>query len=134
MRTIHNFKLGIDDGVQFDGSVNKYIANTTFVIFRDKKGTHRVSIDAGNSDDIRLFREGTSTYILTTNTRYGYCGITVYDYEIDSDDTGEIYYSAGKEFFQNASEEVCEDWDELANINLCKKLADLYCELSDNSR
>jgi len=48
------------------------------VYFRDRKGTHRVPINAGYYDDVEGFRSGDETFILTTNSSLEYVGLEVF--------------------------------------------------------
>lgn len=39
----------------------------------------RLKSGHGSTDDVYLFRENDALYLLSLNTRYGYCGLTAYD-------------------------------------------------------
>lgn len=83
--------------------------------FRDAKGKHRVVLDSGESDQIDVFREFDQTIILSTNSKYGYAGLQVFQGEKEE----------GSFFIQNYSEledilgKRCLD---LEPITIAKKL------------
>jgi len=141
MQTVKNFEIGVlnveagiireEDVLDIDfGRIPDY-NDTTFVKFTDRLGVHRVELPCGNSDSIYCFREGSVTYFLTLNRKYGYCGLDAYDYEDAREDKRYKNYllvtSPTLEglFLQNPTEELCEGWDELSPMQLCKLLADM---------
>ena len=58
------------------------------ITFRDRSGQHTHKLSAGYDDDLDVYREGSETYILTTNPRLGYIGLEVFE---GPDRTGEIF-------------------------------------------
>ena len=58
------------------------------VLFRDRKGKHRVPISAGYSDDVEGFRSGEETYILSMNRGLNYVGLQVFQ---GSDEIGDMF-------------------------------------------
>ena len=58
------------------------------ITFRDRSGQHTHKLSAGYDDDLDVYREGSETYILTTNPRLGYIGLEVFE---GTDKTGEIF-------------------------------------------
>lgn len=58
------------------------------ITFRDRSGQHTHKLSAGYDDDVDVYREGSETYILTTNPRLGYIGLEVFG---GADKTGEIF-------------------------------------------
>ena len=60
--------------------------------FRDKKGIHAHTIDAGYSDDIFVYRDGPYTYVLSLNERHEYAGLQVFN---GSDEIGDIFIKDG---------------------------------------
>jgi len=140
MQTVKNFKIGflnVEAGIIREEDANIHLdpdyndTTTTFVKFRDKLGVHRVKLPCGNSDSIYCFREGSITYFLTLNYKYGYCGLDAYDYEDAREEKRYKRYllvtSPTLEglFLQNPTEELCEGWDGLSPMQLCKLLADM---------
>ena len=90
----------------------------------------RFVIRAGNSDDVHVFREEHFLYVVSINSRLGYFGVERFYLEdaqyVHNDPATEDSVAAyeergrkaywepaasGERFFQNASEEVGEDWD-----------------------
>jgi len=58
------------------------------VLFRDRRGKHRVPISAGYSDDVEGFRSGDETYILSMNQGLNYVGLEVFR---GSESMGDIF-------------------------------------------
>lgn len=48
------------------------------VCYRDSTGYHEVPISAGSQDDVSVFREKDTTFVLTTNSGVGYLGLEAY--------------------------------------------------------
>lgn len=95
--------------------------------YRDKVGRHTVTLQAGESDEIHVFRElicdqwGVKvphTYVLTINRRHGYCGVEIF--AIDRIETGAFYSNAD----ESLNEKRKTKWDDLTPINLLKKILD----------
>ena len=58
------------------------------ITFRDRSGQHTHKLTAGYGDDLGVYREGSETYVLTTNPRLGYIGLEVFE---GPNKTGEIF-------------------------------------------
>ena len=58
------------------------------ITFRDRSGRHTHKLSAGYDDNLEVYREGSETYILTTNPKLGYIGLEVFE---GPDKTGEIF-------------------------------------------
>ena len=93
------------------------------VYFRDQNGYQVLSIGAGSSDSVELFRiPGTSlTIVLSVNERIGYCGIEVHDTDPEfKERTGSTLCF---DFFAPTPQhDIHPRWDELSRVNLAKLL------------
>ena len=49
------------------------------IIFRDRHGTQRHKLSAGNADDIHVYRESSLTCILSINNSMGYIGMEAFE-------------------------------------------------------
>lgn len=58
------------------------------ITFRDRSGQHHHTLSAGYTDVLDVYREGTETYILSTNARLGYIGLEVFE---GSDPIGKMF-------------------------------------------
>lgn len=47
------------------------------IIFQDRSGKHTHKLSAGYGDKLDVYREGTETYVLSSNSRLGYVGLEV---------------------------------------------------------
>jgi hypothetical protein len=65
------------------------------LIYRDRGGIHRVTLDAGRADDLHVFREGNETFVLSLNHRLDYAGLQIFD--TDGDEIGNIFASVDYE-------------------------------------
>jgi hypothetical protein len=86
MRRIHRFSINkesIEDMIKA-GRFNPCLEIT----FRDRSGHHTHKLSAGYSDDIHVYREGSETYVLSTNSRLGYVGLEVFE---GADKAGAIF-------------------------------------------
>lgn len=84
--------------------------------------TYTVQLSAGSSDDVEVYRDGDSLFVLSTNTRLGYCGIQVF--ALKGDYAGQ---EIGEHFEQSPNENL-EGWDDMAPFNLIRRLAE-YVEV-----
>jgi len=86
MRKIHNYRISKED---FWEMLHARRHNPCLVItFRDKSGSHIHKLSAGYSDDIDVYREGTETFVLSSNSRLDYVGLEIFE---GPDKTGEIF-------------------------------------------
>jgi len=58
------------------------------ITFRDKQGKHTHKIGAGYSDEVSVFRENGTTYILSHNPALGYAGLEAFD---GDEKTGDVF-------------------------------------------
>jgi hypothetical protein len=58
------------------------------ITFKDRAGKHTHDLSAGHYDVLDVYREGTETYVLSTNTRLGYVGLEVFN---GDERAGEIF-------------------------------------------
>jgi hypothetical protein len=58
------------------------------ITFRDRSGRHTHKLSAGYNDDLDVYREGSETLVLSTNSKLGYIGREVFK---GPDKTGEIF-------------------------------------------
>ncbi len=61
------------------------------ITFRDKSGKYTHKLSAGYTDVLDIYREGTETYVLSTNSRLGYVGLEILE---GPDKTGAIFLGA----------------------------------------
>lgn len=76
MRRIHNYtikKEPIEDMIKA-GRYNPCLCIT----FRDRTGNHIHKLSAGASDNLDVYREGTETYVLSSNPRLEYVGLEIF--------------------------------------------------------
>jgi hypothetical protein len=83
-----------------------------------KRKKHVVVLDSGSSDDVDVYRDGESLFVLSKNTRLGYCGLQVF--ALHGEYTGE---EIGNVFEQNPeSIEDLAGWEDMAPYNLIRRL------------
>ena len=89
MRKIHNYRISKEDFLEMlhAGRFNPSLEIT----FRDRSGKHTHKLSAGYSDDIDVYREGSETYVFSTNSNLGYVDLEVFE---GPDKTGEIFLEA----------------------------------------
>ena len=58
------------------------------ITYRDRFGKHTHKLSAGYWDDLDVYREGTETYILSSNPKLGYIGLEVFE---GADKIGEMF-------------------------------------------
>lgn len=58
------------------------------IMFRDRTGQYTHKLSAGYGDVLYVYREGTGTYILSTNSMLGYVGLEVFE---GADEIGVIF-------------------------------------------
>ena len=86
MRRINNFTI---DKESTEDMVNAGRFNPSLEItFRDKTGKHTHKLSVGYSDVLDVYREGLETYILSTNSRFGYIGLEIFE---GADKSGDIF-------------------------------------------
>ena len=82
------------------------------ITYRDRSGKHTHKLSAGYGDILDIYREGTETYILSTNSMLGYVGLEIFE---GPDKTGAIFLEA------HQVKEVLGR-DDLAPFNTIKRL------------
>ena len=89
MRKIHNYRITKES---FWEMLHAKRHNPCLEItYRDRSGKYTHKLSAGYSDDIDVYREGSETYILSTNSRLGYVGLEVFE---GADKAGAIFLEA----------------------------------------
>jgi len=110
MRRVHRFSIQKEN--LFDmlhaGRYNPCLEIT----YRDRFGKHTHKLSAGYWDDIDVYREGTETYILSSNPKLGYVGLEIYE---GAEKQGEIFLQ------EEQVKEVLGNED-LAPFNVIKRL------------
>lgn len=86
------------------------------VLFRDKRGNHRVHIGAGYSDDVEVYREGDETFILSKNRRLDYVGLEIFR---GSQQVGEMFLQLS----QDIQEILGPRGLDLADHNIIKRMS-----------
>jgi len=77
MRRISNFTIDketIEDMIKA-GRYNQCLEIT----YRDRSGKYTHKLSAGESDVLDVYREAKATYILSTNSRFGYVGLEEFE-------------------------------------------------------
>ncbi|WP_320043765.1 hypothetical protein [uncultured Desulfobacter sp.] len=110
MRKIRNYSISKESTEEMI-QANRFNPSLE-ITFRDRSGQHKHKLSAGYGDDLDVYREGSETYILTTNPRLGYISLEVF---AGADKTGEIFV----EEYQVIETLGCED---LAPFNTIKRL------------
>jgi len=82
------------------------------ISYRDRFGKHTHKLSAGYWDDIDVYREGTETYILSSNPKLGYVGLEIFE---GAEKQGEI-------FLQEEQIKDVLGRDDLAPFNAIKRL------------
>ena len=59
------------------------------LMYRDKKGAHAVTISAGDSDSVDVYREGSEVFVLSRNNNLGYIGLEVFK---DGEAVGDVFF------------------------------------------
>ena len=92
MRRINRFKISKEsyEDMLPAGRFNPSLEIT----FRDRSGQHTHKLSAGSGDVLHVYREGTETYVLSTNSRLGYIGLEILE---GPDKTGAIFLEAHQE-------------------------------------
>jgi len=110
MRKINRFSISKED---FWEMLHAKRHNPCLVItFRDKFGKHTHKLSAGYSDDIDVYRDGSETYVLSTNSRLDYVGLELFQ---GSEKQGSI-------FLQGDQVKDVLGRDNMAPFNVIKRL------------
>ena len=110
MRRINRFSISKED---FWEMLHAKRHNPGLVItFRDKSGKYTHKLSAGYTDVLDIYRKGTETYVLSTNSMLGYVGLEVLE---GPDKTGEFFVEG------HQVKEVLGR-DDLAPFNVIKRL------------
>ena len=89
MRRINRFSISKES---FENMLASRRFNPSLTIsFRDRSGWHTHKLSAGYGDVLDVYREGTETYILSSNSMLGYIGLEILE---GPDKTGEIFLGA----------------------------------------
>ena len=86
MRRIHNYSISKESTK--DMIQAKRFNPCLEITFRDRSGQYTHKLSAGYGDDLDVYREGSETLVLSTNSRLGYIGLEVF---AGADKTGEIF-------------------------------------------
>ena len=110
MRRVHRFSIRKED--LFDMLHAGRYHPCLEITYRDRFGKHTHKLSVGYCDDIDVYRSGSETYVLTSNTSLGYFGLEVFD---GPDKTGEM-------FVESEQVEAVLGRDDLAPFNAIKRL------------
>ncbi len=110
MRKIHNYRISKEDFWEMLHA--KRHTPCLVITFRDKSGKYTHKLSAGYADVLDIYREGTKTYILSTNSRHGYVGLEVF----------EGPDKAGETFLEEHQVKEVLGRDDLAPFNVIKQL------------
>jgi hypothetical protein len=110
MRRIHRYSIQKEN--LFDMLHAQRYNPCLEITYRDRFGKHTHKLSAGYWDDLDVYREGTETYILSSNPKLGYIGLEVF---VGPDKTGEIFVQ------EEQVKEVLGNED-LAPFNAIKRL------------
>jgi hypothetical protein len=104
MRTVHNFQLE-EETLEEQFAAQRY--NPATVLIRNRQ---RMFLACGNSDTVRVFKDGKETFVLSYNRGLSYAGLQIFD-TYTGEETGSV-------FQQNAEVDL-----DLSDITICKILA-----------
>lgn len=104
----------------------------TVAIFTYKRARYVAVLPCGSSDDIEIFRDGDTLYVVCVNRRLGYAGLTTYGLSDRREDlynprrfcaveTGEIFSQSTEEL----EDLIGKNWDDLTLRTLAKRFANL---------
>lgn len=110
VRRVHRFSIRKED--LFDMLHAQRYNPCLEITYRDRSGEYTHKLSAGYWDDIDVYRDGSETYILSSNRSIGYFGLEVFE---GPDKTGEI-------FVQEAQVQEVLGRDDLAPFNAIRKL------------
>jgi hypothetical protein len=110
MRRVHRFSIQKEN--LFDMLHARRYNPCLEITYRDRFGKHTHKLSAGYWDDIDVYREGTETYILSSNPKLGYIGLEVFE---GPDKIGEI-------FVQEEQVKEVLGSEDLAPFNAIKRL------------
>jgi hypothetical protein len=110
MRRIHRYRIQKEN--LFDMLHAQRYNPCLEITYRDRFGKHTHKLSAGYWDDLDVYREGTETYILSSNPKLGYVGLEVFE---GPDKTGEI-------FVQEEQVKEILGSEDLAPFNAIKRL------------
>lgn len=89
MHRINRFSISKES---FENMLHAKRFNPRLVIsFGDRSGQHTHKLSAGYGDVLDVYREGTETYVLSSNSMLGYVGLEILE---GPDKTGEIFLGA----------------------------------------
>jgi hypothetical protein len=110
MRRVHRYSIAKEDYWEMlhAGRYNPCLQIT----YRDRFGKHTHKLSAGYWDDIDVYREGSETYILSSNPKLGYVGLEIFE---GAEKQGEI-------FLQEEQVKDVLGRDDLAPFNAIKRL------------
>ncbi len=112
MRRINRFKISKES---YEDMLHAKRFNPSLEItFRDRSGQHTHKLSAGYGDVLDVYREGTETYILSSNSKLGYIGLEILE---GPDKTGAI-------FLQEHQVKEILGRDDMAPYNAIKKMRD----------
>jgi len=110
MRRIHNYRITKES---FWEMLHAKRHNPCLVItFRDKSGQHTHRLSAGYGDVLDIYREGTETYVLSSNPRLDYVGLEAFE---GAEKQGSI-------FLQGDQVKEVLGRDDLAPLTIIKRL------------
>jgi hypothetical protein len=110
MRRIHNYRITKES---FWEMLHAKRHNPCLVItFRDKSGQHTHRLSAGYGDVLDIYREGTETYVLSSNPRLYYVGLEAFE---GAEKQGSI-------FLQGDQVKEILGRDDLAPLTIIKRL------------
>lgn len=113
MRTKNNYKI---EKESLEEQIKSKRYNPALVLlYRDRFGNHRVTLDAGYYDDVGIYREKNFVYALSINQVFGYCGLQMFE---KGEEVGSIFLQN-----DNDVESVLgKNGLELSYINIAKRL------------
>lgn len=109
----------------------RYNAATT-IRWQHRNKLYRAVLPCGESDEWEVFRDGAELFVVSRNTRMGYCGLSRYEYNPGGEpDTAigskriTVVEDAESVFFQYAGEAFeSDDWEDWTLRTLAKRMRD----------
>lgn len=110
MRTINNWETRKETWEEYHAA--GCYGPRSVLVYRDRTGKHEVVINTGTLYDVDVFREGVSTYVLTTSRSMGCAGLEDF---VDGEEYGSV-------FFEDYQIEIGDRFFDLTPINQAKYL------------
>ncbi len=93
--------------------------NRPRLTYRDKRGMHSVEVNTGKMHELRVYREGEKTYVLTFNSLYGCAGLQVFH---GNEELGEVFLQNRKGLESVLGKKALE----VTLLSMVRRMANVY--------